>query len=87
MEKEPLTSKLDNKTIKQNYLLSENHKLKYIISFRMLRRVAQRVSQTSLRRLNLQEYSSKQLMEEHGLAVQRFRMAETEAEGVEGGKL
>jgi len=53
----------------------------------MLRRVAQRVSQTSLRRLNLQEYSSKQLMEEHGLAVQRFRMAETEAEGVEGGKL
>jgi len=52
----------------------------------MLRRVAQRVSQTSLRRLNLQEYSSKQLMEEHGLAVQRFRMAETEAEGVEGGK-
>jgi len=52
----------------------------------MLRRVAQRVSQNSLRRLNLQEYSSKQLMEEHGLAVQRFRMAETEAEGVEGGK-
>ena len=49
----------------------------------MLRKVAQ-TAQTSLRRLNLQEFSSKELMEKHGLAVQRFRVAETAAEGTEG---
>ena len=49
----------------------------------MLRRIAQH-AQSSVRRLNLQEFSSKELMEKHGLAVQRFRMAETASEGQDG---
>ena len=49
----------------------------------MFRRVATS-AKASLRRLNLQEFSSKELMEKHGLAVQRFRMAETAAEGQAG---
>merc|ERR1712003_71472 len=54
------------------------------VSFRMLRRVAQLPVRQTVRRLNLQEFSSKELMEKHGLAVQRFRVAETDQEGVEG---
>ena len=49
----------------------------------MFRRCALNV-QNSFRRLNLQEFSSKELMEKHGLAVQRFRMAETAEEGESG---
>ena len=50
----------------------------------MLRKVAQIGSRVSARRLNLQEFSSKELMEKHGLAVQRFKVAETDEEGVAG---
>jgi len=49
----------------------------------MFRKIAQ-IPRTTVRRLNLQEFSSKELMEKHGLAVQRFRVAETDAEGVDG---
>ena len=45
-----------------------------------------KLATTGRRALNLQEFASKQLMEKHGLSVQRFRMAENEAEAVEGGK-
>ena len=45
-----------------------------------------KIATTGRRALNLQEFASKQLMEKHGLSVQRFRMAENEAEAVEGGK-
>jgi len=49
----------------------------------MLRKIVQPV-RASLRKLNLQEFSSKELMEKHGLAVQRFKVAETGQEGVDG---
>ena len=49
----------------------------------MLRKIVQPVRAT-LRKLNLQEFSSKELMEKHGLAVQRFKVAETDQEGVDG---
>jgi len=49
----------------------------------MLRKIVQPVRST-LRKLNLQEFSSKELMEKHGLAVQRFKVAETDQEGVDG---
>jgi len=49
----------------------------------MFRKIVQPVSR---RCLNLQEYASKQLMEKHGLAVQRFKVASNEAEAVEGGQ-
>ena len=44
------------------------------------------VAPVSRRFLNLQEYSSKQLMEKHGLAVQRFKVAENAEQAVEGGQ-
>ena len=50
----------------------------------MFRKIAQLPVRQTVRRLNLQEFSSKELMEKHGLAVQRFRVAETDQEGVEG---
>ena len=50
----------------------------------MFRKIAQLPVRQAVRRLNLQEFSSKELMEKHGLAVQRFKVAETDAEGVEG---
>jgi len=50
----------------------------------MFRKIAQLPVRQTVRRLNLQEFSSKELMEKHGLAVQRFKVAETDAEGVEG---
>jgi succinyl-CoA synthetase beta subunit len=53
------------------------------LSNRMLRKIVQPVRST-LRKLNLQEFSSKELMEKHGLAVQRFKVAETDQEGVDG---
>jgi len=49
----------------------------------MLRKIVQPVRAT-MRKLNLQEFSSKELMEKHGLAVQRFKVAETDQEGVDG---
>lgn len=49
----------------------------------MFRKIVQPVSR---RFLNLQEYSSKQLMEKHGLAIQRFKVATTAEEAVEGGQ-
>jgi len=54
------------------------------LSNRMFRKIAQLPVRQTVRRLNLQEFSSKELMEKHGLAVQRFRVAETDQEGVEG---
>jgi len=53
------------------------------LSNSMFRKILQPVSR---RCLNLQEYASKQLMEKHGLAVQRFKVASNEAEAVEGGE-
>jgi len=50
----------------------------------MFRKIAQLPVRQTVRRLNLQEFSSKELMEKHGLAVQRFKVAESDAEGVEG---
>lgn len=49
----------------------------------MFRKVLAPVSR---RCLNLQEFSSKQLMEKHGLAVQRFRVAANAEEAAEGAK-
>jgi len=50
----------------------------------MFRKIAQLPVRQTVRRLNLQEFSSKELMEKHGLAVQRFKVAESDVEGVEG---
>ena len=55
-------------------------------TFLLHRRSSPVLSAQPRRHLNLQEYQSKELMAEAGVNVQRFKMADTEAEGVAAGE-
>ena len=57
--------------------------LKLLISTSLLSYTClQACAQTQIRSLHLQEYQSKQLLADHGIAVQKFRVASNAAEAL-----